>query len=78
MNDLLIEIGCEELPAGSAVAMAEHLAKSLQGKLAEAGMASQPAQHFGTPRRIAAFVPGVAARQEDQQVERKGPAMAAF
>jgi len=77
MNDLLIEIGCEELPAGSAVAMAEHLAKSLQGKLAEAGMASQPAQHFGTPRRIAAFVPGVAARQEDQQVERKGPAMAA-
>ncbi len=77
MNDLLIEIGCEELPAGSAVGMAKHLAESLHAKLQDAGLASGPAQYFGTPRRIAAYLPGVIAQQEDQQVERKGPAVAA-
>ena len=77
MNDLLIEIGCEELPAGSAVAMAKHLADALYAKLHDAGMAGEPASYYGTPRRIAAYLPGVMPRQEDQQVERKGPAMAA-
>ncbi len=77
MDDLLIEIGCEELPAGSAVGMAKHLASALQAKLSEAGMASQPANYYGTPRRIAAYLPAVSARQEDQSVERKGPAKAA-
>jgi len=77
MEDLLIEIGCEELPAGSAVAMAEHLATALHTKLSDAGMSGGAPQYFGTPRRIAAYLPGVLARQEDQDVERKGPAMAA-
>ena len=76
MEDLLIEIGCEELPAGSAVAMAKHLAEALHAKLRDAGMATKPAQFFGTPRRITAYLPEVAARQDDQEVERKGPAMA--
>lgn len=77
MNDLLIEIGCEELPAGAAVGMAKHLADALHAKLQDAGMANEPARFYGTPRRIAAYLPNVAARQEDQQIERKGPAMAA-
>lgn len=77
MDDLLIEIGCEELPAGSAVAMAKHLADTLQAKLSDAGMSSEPAKFYGTPRRIAAYIPNVTAKQDDQDVERKGPAMAA-
>jgi len=78
MSDLLIEIGCEELPAGSAVGMAEHLAQSLHTKLVEAGLtAGGTPLHFGTPRRIAALLPDVQKKQQDQNVERKGPAMAA-
>ena len=77
MDDLLIEIGCEELPAGSAVAMARHLAESLHAKLSDAGLASDAAKFYGTPRRIAAYLPNVTAKQDDQEVERKGPAMAA-
>jgi len=76
-NDLLIEIGCEELPAGSAVAMAKHLADALHAKLSEAGMATEPAKFYGTPRRITAYLPSVLEKQDDQEVERKGPAMAA-
>jgi len=77
MNDLLIEIGCEELPAGSAVAMAKHLADSLHTKLNAAGLVEGRSQHFGTPRRLAAVLTDVIAKQEDQYVERKGPAVAA-
>jgi len=77
MSDLLIEIGCEELPAGSAVGLAKHLADALHAKLSDAGMTGGAPQHFGTPRRIAALLPNVAKRQQDQNVERKGPAMAA-
>ena len=77
--DLLIEIGCEDLPAGSIVPLAEHLGRELQAALAKAGLAASenaPAT-FATPRRIAARWPMVAARQPDREVERKGPAVAA-
>jgi glycyl-tRNA synthetase beta chain len=76
MSDLLIEIGCEELPAGSAVGMAEHLASMLQTALADAGLTASAAQYFGTPRRIAAYIPNVSPQQAGQAIERIGPAVA--
>ena len=75
--DLLIEIGCEELPAHSVVPMARHLAGALHAALDEAGLAGGPPTMFATPRRLAARWPDVRARQEDRTVERQGPAVAA-
>ena len=76
--DLLIEIGCEELPADSVLPMAHHLADAMGVTLAEAGLAGDgPATVFATPRRLAARWPGVRARQDDRSVDRQGPAVAA-
>ena len=77
MADLLIELGCEELPAGSVMPMAEYLGKHLAEKLSAAGLCSEPAQIFATPRRIAARISNVGDRQADATVERRGPAKAA-
>ena len=75
--DLLIEIGCEELPAGSVVPLAEHLGRGLHDALGAAGLAGGEPVIFATPRRLAARLPAVGARQPDREVERKGPALAA-
>ena len=76
MSDLLIEIGCEELPAGSMTPMAEHLANSLFAVLQQSQLCDQKPEIFATPRRIAARFSNVGERQADTVVERKGPAKA--
>lgn len=76
MSDLLIEIGCEELPAGSVIPMAEHLANSLFAVLQQSQLCDQKPEVFATPRRIAARFTNVGDRQADTVVERKGPAKA--
>ena len=77
MADLLIEIGCEELPADSVLPMARHLADALRAALDEAGLGGGVPAVFATPRRLAARWPDVRARQADRAVERQGPAVAA-
>jgi len=77
MADLLIELGIEELPAASVMPMANHLANTIHEELTKAGIAGGAATVFATPRRIAALLPDVGARQKDQEVERKGPAVKA-
>ncbi len=77
MSDLIIELGCEELPAGSVVPMAQHLGKVLAAALQENELCNSEAQIFATPRRIAARFTDVGERQPDTEVERRGPASAA-
>ena len=77
MADLLIEFGCEDLPAASIVPMAQHLASSLQSALCKAGLAGDEPRVYATPRRIAALWPGVGDCQPDQTIERRGPSMQA-
>jgi len=77
MADLLIEFGCEDLPAGAIVPMANHFATHLHSVLSNADLAGDKPKTFATPRRIAALWPGVGERQPDQAVERRGPAVKA-
>ncbi|MCL4143486.1 UNVERIFIED_CONTAM: hypothetical protein GTU68_011245 [Idotea baltica] len=77
MSDLLIELGCEDLPAGSVEPLAAHLGKALSDVLKSAQLCSNEPQLFATPRRIAALFSDAGAQQADQEVERKGPAVAA-
>lgn len=74
---LLVELGCEELPAGSVLPMAEHLTKTLQQSLKDAGFGAAEARTFATPRRIAALIGGVQSQQPEQHIERRGPAVKA-
>jgi glycyl-tRNA synthetase beta chain len=75
--DLLLEIGCEELPAsfvdGALAALPALLTKRLDALRLEHG-AIRP---LGSPRRIAVIVEGIADRQPDIEEEMTGPPAAA-
>lgn len=76
---LVVELGCEELPAGSVYPMAEALANSLASALHTDNLVAdkQAVEIFATPRRIAAVVSAVEDRQADQTQTRTGPAVQA-
>lgn len=77
--DLLIELGCEELPPKSLPALGKALFSGFSAQLEKAGLTFDAAASrvFYTPRRLALLMSGVAAGQPDQILERKGPAVAA-
>lgn len=72
-QDLLFEIGTEEIPARfmrSALKQLEELA----GKaLSEARLSYKAIATYGTPRRLCLYVTGLADTQEDLEKEVKGP-----
>ena len=72
-QNLLIEIGSEELPPTRLFELGEAFAASLQKACNEAGFDSGKAHSFVTPRRIAARLEAVAGVQADQTITRKGP-----
>ncbi|HSB20380.1 MAG TPA: glycine--tRNA ligase subunit beta [Anaeromyxobacteraceae bacterium] len=73
MADLLFEIGAEEIPAGFAPAALEQLQEDLSRLLAEARLGCGEVQALGTPRRLAVFARGLAARQADATSQALGP-----
>jgi len=72
-HDFLIEIGTEELPPKALRALQLAFASDLAAGLAKAGLRHGELKSFATPRRLAAFVRRLAARQPDQKIERRGP-----
>lgn len=73
-HDLLIEIGCEELPAKSLTAMAQAFAAGMTVALDKIGIAHGEVWTGYTPRRLALIVSTVADAQPEQHTERRGPA----
>lgn len=74
MHWFLFELGIEELPDGVILPALEYLQASLQKLLSEAEIGFAGLQAFSTPRRLALLVKGLANRQEDQIIEKSGPA----
>jgi glycyl-tRNA synthetase beta chain len=77
MAEFLFEIGLEEVPARMIAGAQAELQKRVvamleRERLIGAGVASKS---FSTPRRLAVWVGGVAARQEDLAAETLGPAV---
>lgn len=74
---LLVELGCEELPARSLKPLAEALASGLVSALREDGFAvsDDGVELWYTPRRLAARVAAVAAQQAERIAQRRGPAV---
>ncbi|HUD71544.1 MAG TPA: glycine--tRNA ligase subunit beta [Dongiaceae bacterium] len=75
--DFLLEIGTEEIPARMLAGAIADLVRGLGERLAAAGLPPAAAQGYGTPRRIAALLSGIAPRQPDQTVDVVGPAVGA-
>jgi len=76
MPDLLIEIGCEEIPARMIDAAREELARRLSELLQRERLIAQNAVFtaFSTPRRLAVLTRNVDARQADVEEQLVGPA----
>jgi len=77
--DLLIELGCEELPPKSLPNLGQTLFEAFLAQLGKAGLGFDvdASRAYYTPRRLALLVSAVAERQPDQVLERRGPALAA-
>lgn len=73
MPDLLIEIGVEEIPADVIVPALEQMRMALDEGLTALRLEHGAVTVYGTPRRLAALVAGVAERQPDEVKEVKGP-----
>ncbi|HEX9772491.1 MAG TPA: glycine--tRNA ligase subunit beta [Steroidobacteraceae bacterium] len=76
-RDFLVEIGTEELPPKSLLALADAFATGVGRGLDEAGLAHGAIERFGTPRRLAVRVRRLAGKQADRAVERRGPPVTA-
>jgi glycyl-tRNA synthetase beta chain len=75
--DYLIEIGTEELPAGTTGEIAQSLQNIFQKKLFENGLVDLNHELFSTPRRIAIFVSGLPQKTPEKQELIKGPGLTA-
>ena len=75
--DLLVELGCEDLPARFVLPLAEALMHGFGEGLLKRSIVAGQAHTYATPRRIATRIEGVALKQPDRAVERKGPKLAA-
>jgi glycyl-tRNA synthetase beta chain len=73
LNDFLLEIGCEEIPAGTLPAARQALAASLARGLEERQLGSAAGRSYSTPRRLAVWLRGIPARQPDRTEEVTGP-----
>lgn len=74
-KSLLLEIGCEELPAGFIQPALEQLSALARDGLSGARIAAPNVQVMGTPRRLALLAEGVADRQSAETRELTGPAV---
>lgn len=73
-GSLLLEIGCEEIPARMIAAASQELRDRLGKYLSTSALAEAGSvEAFGAPRRLVAWVPRIRLRQPDGQQETQGP-----
>jgi glycyl-tRNA synthetase beta chain len=71
--DFLVEIGTEELPPKSLLALATAFRDGIAAGLDSAGLTHGAALAFATPRRLAVLVRRLLDEQPEQRLERRGP-----
>ena len=76
-QDLLIEIGTEELPPKALSFLSHALEELIKNSLKSAGLHSKSIKRFATPRRLALLVTELDVAQKDKQIKRIGPALSA-
>jgi glycyl-tRNA synthetase beta chain len=76
-QDLLVEIGTEELPPKALRSLEQAFAAALTAGLDKAGLAHGSVASFATPRRLAVYVKRLAAAQPEQHLKRRGPPLGA-
>ena len=77
MSDCLIELGTEELPPKALLKLSTAFTQGVVGGLKQAGLAAQTVESFATPRRLALLLKDIPLQQQDQVIEKRGPAVKA-
>lgn len=72
-EDVLFEIGAEEIPAGAMPGILAQLKSLTETKLAEHHLKYDAIRTMGTPRRIALMVDGAADMSDELSERHKGP-----
>ncbi len=73
-DNLLVEIGSEELPPKSLNQLRTSFLRSIEDELSKAAFKFTAIQAFATPRRLAVLIENLTEYQQDQHIERRGPA----
>ncbi|HEX7028430.1 MAG TPA: glycine--tRNA ligase subunit beta, partial [Gammaproteobacteria bacterium] len=76
-RDLLIEIGCEELPPLALPMLSRAFEQSVLKGFESLGFTGLSCRQYATPRRLALLVSDVPEQQAEQVIERRGPALQA-
>lgn len=77
-RELLLEIGCEELPASWLLPLTKQLAEKLAAKLSAFRLTpGAPIETFATPRRLTAAIARISERQSDLEEPILGPPVSA-
>lgn len=76
-QDLLIEIGTEELPPKALKRLATAFHDSVKDGLQKAQLNFSDMQWYATPRRLAVLVSQLDCGQSDKKIQRRGPALTA-
>lgn len=76
-EDVLFELGTEELPPKALRRLGDALLAGFREGLAQEGIEYDDATGFATPRRLAVLIHGCARNQPETESERLGPAVAA-
>jgi len=76
-QDFLLELGTEELPPKLLKQLSKALTNNVTTQLSELNLSYTKVVSFATPRRLAVLVSDLQLQQEDQLIERKGPAVSA-
>ena len=76
-NDLLIEIGTEELPPKALFSLSNAFSEAVVAGFKKSSLSVQEVISYATPRRLAVLLKGIPQKQQDQRIERRGPAVKA-
>jgi glycyl-tRNA synthetase beta chain len=75
--DFLFELGTEELPPKSLMALSRALESSITGQLKELGLEQGQVIPYATPRRLAVIIEALEVQQADRHESRRGPSVKA-
>ncbi|MCK5918739.1 MAG: glycine--tRNA ligase subunit beta [Cocleimonas sp.] len=76
-NDLLIEIGTEELPPKALKTLSNAFTEGVIAGFKKSSLEAQEIISYAAPRRLAILLKGIPEKQQDQLTERRGPAIKA-
>lgn len=76
-DDLLIELGTEELPPKALAKLSKAFLQGVEQGLKKAELSYDEIRPYATPRRLALVISKLQTKQPDRVVERRGPAVTA-